>query len=242
MTKIPAATREGGGPTRGDRIRLAYERLRELIVWGQLAPGSRIIESDVAERLRISRTPVRSALHRLQQEGYINASGGGRQLRLSVAPLTQHDARELFSIVGEVEGLAARKAAELPMSERRELIRTMAQFNNDLLEATLGPRPDRHRVFDLDTAFHRAYVDAAAGPRLVALHDSIKPQAERYIRLYISALADEIGQSVEEHAVIIATIQAGDAEAANHSVRTNWRNAAERLDTVIAAVGERGSW
>ena len=82
---------------RGDRIARAYQQLRELIVWGRLAPGSRVIESDIAERLGVSRTPVRSALHRLQQEGYIVGVGRGSEQRLTVAPLTQDDARDLFS-------------------------------------------------------------------------------------------------------------------------------------------------
>jgi DNA-binding GntR family transcriptional regulator len=65
-------------PLREDRIVQAYEKLRDLIVWGRLAPGTRIIESDVAGRLGISRTPVRSALQRLQQEGYILALDSGK--------------------------------------------------------------------------------------------------------------------------------------------------------------------
>ncbi|MFB6240160.1 MAG: GntR family transcriptional regulator, partial [Gemmatimonadota bacterium] len=56
-----------------DRSGETYTRLRELIVRGQLAPGSRIIETDVAERLGVSRTPVRSALQRLEQEGFIES-------------------------------------------------------------------------------------------------------------------------------------------------------------------------
>src|SRR5205085_315994 len=80
-------------------------------VWGRLAPGSRVIESDIAERLGVSRTPVRSALHRLQQEGYIVGVGRGSEQRLTVAPLTQDDARDLFAIIGAIEGLAAQHAA-----------------------------------------------------------------------------------------------------------------------------------
>ena len=75
-----------------------------------------------------------------------------------------------------------------------------------------------------------------------ALHAATKPQAERYIRLYISALVDEITTSVEEHNVIIRRIADGDAVGAQQAVDTNWRNAAVRLAKVIASLGERGSW
>ncbi len=227
---------------RGDRVNRAYEKLRELIVWGKLAPGTRIVEIEIADRLRISRTPVRSALHRLQQEGYILASDGGKQSRLSVAPLTREDARELFGIVGLVEGLAARWAAEWEPALRERLAGELRQLNADLLRAARDARPDHQLIFDLDTTFHRRYVEAGAGPRLLSLHDAVKPQAERYVRLYVSALVDEIGTSVEEHAEIIGAIAAGEPELSQRMVEKNWRNAAERFAQVIDSLGERGSW
>ena len=233
---------DGATSGRGESVVRTYEQLRELIVRGRLAPGSRIVESEIAGRLGVSRTPVRSALHRLQQEGYIASGDGAKEQRLVIAPLTQDDARELFHIVGQLEGLAARRAAELPLPERTALVRNLEQLNEELAETARVSRPDQLRIFELDTAFHRAYVTAGAGSRLLALHDAIKPQSDRYIRLYISSLVDEIVTSVKEHAVIIRRIKDGAALAAQSAVDTNWRNAALRLEKVIAALGERGSW
>ena len=110
-----------------------------------------------------------------------------------------------------------------------------------LAEARLS-KPSRERLFQLDNTFHRAYVRAGAGPRLLVLNESIKPQAERYIRLYIDALIDQIAVSVAEHESIVSAIASGDADRAQATVRTNWRNAAERLSGVIARAGELGSW
>ena len=233
---------DDAGPGRGESIARAYDQLRELIVWGRLSPGSRIVESEIADRLGVSRTPTRSALHRLQQEGYVTALDRAKERRLIVAPLTQQDARELFHIVGQLEALAAREAATLPGSERGAVVAKLLQFNADLAEAARETRPDPLKIFDLDTGFHRTYVEGGAGPRLLALHEAIKPQAERYIRLYISSLVDEITTSVAEHDVIIRHIEAGDAPSAEQAVETNWRNAAVRLSKVIGTLGERGSW
>jgi DNA-binding GntR family transcriptional regulator len=227
---------------RGDRVNTAYDRLRELIVTGRLAPGSRIIEVDVADRMGVSRTPARAALHRLQQEGYIISSGRGKQQRLSVAALTKEDARELFEIVGEIEGLGARRSALLQNSARTQVVRELSTINRRLSKAAAPARPNHKDIFDLDQEFHRCYVEAGAGPRLLALHSSIKPQSERYVRLYISALVDEIGTSVREHDEIIRAIRTGDADLAQSAVETNWRNAAERLSRVIESMGERGAW
>ena len=228
--------------SRGESVARAYDQVRELIVWGRLSPGSRIVESEIADRLGISRTPTRSALHRLQQEGYVTALTRGKERRLIVAPLTQDDARELFHIVGQLEGLAARSAAELPPTRRAEVAARLRELNRELAEVAGKPRPDPLRIFDIDTAFHRTYVEYGAGPRLLALHDATKPQAERYIRLYISSLVDEIATSVEEHEKIIEPISRGDPVAARQAVDTNWSNAALRLSKVIGALGERGSW
>jgi DNA-binding GntR family transcriptional regulator len=236
------ASRREGKERRGDRVVQAYTRLRELIVWGRLAPGTRIIETDVASRLGVSRTPVRGALQRLQQEGYIVAAGSGAQSRLAVAPLTKEDARELFGIVAQVEGLAARWAAARPAAVREALVAELAEVNDELREASLEARPDHQRIFDLDQRFHRTYVDHGGGPRLTALHAAIKPQSERYIRLYVSALVDEIDKSVAEHRHVMDAIARGDEEEAEASVRENWRNAVDRLCRVIDSLGERGAW
>ncbi len=226
----------------GNRASKAYEKLREVIVRGQLSPGTRIVETDIAERLGISRTPLRSALQRLQQEGYIHAASRGRQSRAVVAPLTREDAYELFEIVAAVEGMAARRAARMDRESREPLARELEGLNQALLEASQKPDADHDRVFDLDAQFHRRYVEVGAGPRILALFNAVKPQAERYLRLYVSALLDQVGSSVEEHGKTVHAIVDGDPERAFHAVSTNWGNAAERLAEVIDAVGERGNW
>ena len=227
---------------RGARPYVVYEALRALIVRGQLAPGSRIVETDVAARLRVSRTPVRGALQRLQQEGYIVDAPSLLQSRPTVAPMTRDDALELFSIVAEIEGLAARCAAALDDARRETLARQLTTINGRLERASSAKTPKHDLLYELDESFHSAYVAAAAGPRLRALHDAVKPQAERYERLYVSLLSRIIATSVNEHRSIIRAIRVGDADAAQRAVQNNWRNAAGRLGKVIATVGERGQW
>ena len=227
---------------RGDRVSLAYRRLRELIVTGRLAPGSRIIETSVATRLGVSRTPVRAALQRLQQEGYVIVTSPGQQSRMAVAPLTQEDAIELFRMVSAVEGLAAHGAAARTAEARAAVATELRALNAQLLDASHAVDRDVNRVFTLDERFHRRVVEAGAGPRLLALHDSFKPQSERYGRIYSSALIDEIGTSVREHEEVVLAIEAGDGSAAEAAMRRNWANSSIRLARVIDTLGERGTW
>lgn len=209
---------------------------------GQLAPGSRLVETDVAKRLGVSRTPVRSALQRLQQEGFIVDTPSLQQSRPTVAPLTREDARELFHIVAEIEGLAARWAAGQDVDDREQLADNLAAINDQFRKAAEARHPNHNRLWELDERFHSCYVEAGAGPRLLGLHKAVKPQAERYERLYVSLLAREITTSVSEHSAIVRAIRSGNEDAAQLAVQSNWRNAAERLGTVIDSVGERGRW
>lgn len=224
-----------------DNVSQAYRSLRGAIVWGQLSPGSRLSERTIAERLGLSRTPVRSALHRLEQEGFVASLGRGREKRLVAAPLTLADGQEVYFIVGHLEGLAARIAAALPTPRRRKLVTRLRELNRKLA-AESRKRGNPARAFDLDLEFHRTYVDDVVGPRLLTLHRAIKPQSERYSRLYISVLLDELSNSIKEHEVIARRIAEGDPDAAQRAVERNWNNAATRLARIIAQHGERGSW
>lgn len=224
-----------------DHVTRAYGELRHTIVWGLLPPGSRISERIVAERLGLSRTPVRSALHRLEQEGFVASVGQGRERRLIVAPLTMHDGQEVYALVGHLEGLAARLAAALPAPRRRALVQRLKEVNDRLAEQA-RVHADAGDFFDLDIEFHRTYVEGVVGPRLLALHRAIKPQSERYSRLYVSVFINQVGTSVREHDLITRSIARGDRDGAQRAAETNWHNAAERLAKVIAQHGERGNW
>jgi len=220
-----------------------FNQVREMIVHGRLAPGSRIVEAELTERLGVSRTPVRAALQLLQSEGYVVATAAGsRKARLAIAPLTKEDARELYAIIGHVEGLAARSTARLEPTRRAAVVARLRDLNRELRGLYERGRGDPNRIFELDQDFHQTVVQASAGPRLLALQSSIKPQAERYWRLYASAILDQLGVSVGEHTTIIQEIESGDSEAADRAVQLNWENGAERLARVIDTMGERGSW
>jgi DNA-binding GntR family transcriptional regulator len=226
----------------GSRPDQVYARLRELIVGGLLAPGSRIVETEIATRLGVSRTPVREALQRLLQEGYVIDTLGAQQSRLTVAPLTRDDVHELLTVVGALEGIAAQRAASQRLDGRQALAKALREANADFHRVGRTAPIDHESLYDADERFHRRIVEAGAGPRLLALYDAVKPQAERYIRMYISMLTGDIRSSVAEHDIIIAAITEGRRDDAEVAVETNWRHAADRLSRVIEVAGERGSW
>ena len=230
--------RAAGATERGNRL---YDSLRNLIVRGQLAPGARIVETEVAERFGVSRTPVRAAFQRLQREGYVTASAT-HQARMTVAPLTREDVGELLEIVGELEGLAARGAARRNDADRERLAKDLANLNAEFRRAAAAKGAQAGKLYELDEKFHRRYVEAGSGPRLLSLHQAVKPQAERYIRMYIALLLDTVATAGSEHDAIVDAIRSGNPTAAERAVQTNWRHASDRLLRAIDVMGEQGNW
>src|SRR6185369_11991351 len=107
----------------------AQLRLRELIVGGELRPGQRIAELSLVERIGVSRTPIRMALVRLQEEGLLEALPGGGFV---VKDFSEDDIHDAIELRGTIEGLAARLAAERGVSpvlvaEARECLERIDQ-------------------------------------------------------------------------------------------------------------------
>lgn len=213
-----------------------------MIVHGRLSPGMWIVEADLAQRLGMSRTPVRGALHWLQREGYVIEHKTVSKSRMIVAPLTREDATELYSIVGHIEGLAGLETVKLPKATRLEIVRKLRKLNTGLREIARKRSVQSANIFELDSSFHNTIVEAGAGPRLLALYRAIKPQTERYWRLYASSIINDLYTSVAEHEEIIDAILQGDPSRAERALQLNWRNGAERLGSVIDLFGERGTW
>jgi biotin operon repressor len=94
----------------------AYEQLRARIVSLKIAPGTPLVEMEICARLHVSRTPVRAAIERLHQEGLVTMTGKRAAGRAVVAPLTADDMRELFLMVGALDGVAARLAAGINLA------------------------------------------------------------------------------------------------------------------------------
>ena len=240
-SKAVAGGKKREKPEHGTSLLTAFQEIRELIVQGKMSPGTWLLEVDLAERLNMSRTPVRGAIHWLQREGYVLEQRGTSKSRMIVAPLTKEDANELYIIIGSLEGIAGRGAAALPRDERKALVAELETLNKQLLDIARG-EGNAGQIFELDRNFHRRIMDAGGGTRLTALHRAIEPQAERYWRLYASSIIKNLTTSVDEHADIIDGLRRGDSDAVERGLKNNWQKGVERLGHVIDMFGERGSW
>src|SRR5580698_4874392 len=139
----------------GTSLLTAFREIRELIVHGRLSPGTWILEAELAERLNMSRTPVRGAIHWLQREGYILEHRNVKKSRMIVAPLTKEDANELYLIIGRIEGIAGRGAAQMDEPKRLALAKELTAINESLRNIAEGRSGHAGDIFDLDRNFHR---------------------------------------------------------------------------------------
>jgi DNA-binding GntR family transcriptional regulator len=240
--KSTSAKSSKSKPEHGTSLITAFREIRELIVHGRLSPGTWILEADLADRLNISRTPVRGAIHWLQREGYVIEHRNVRKSRMIVAPLTKEDANELYMIIGSIEGIAGRGVAQLPETQRKQISSQLRTLNDQLASIASGRSGHPGEIFEIDREFHRLIIKYGAGPRLTTLHGAVEPQTERYWRLYASSIINDLHLSVEEHKAIIRAVQAADPDAVETALRQNWLKGAERLGHVIDIFGERGSW
>jgi DNA-binding GntR family transcriptional regulator len=200
------------------------------------------VEADIAERLGVSRTPVREAIHRLYQEGFLAAMPTTRRTELRVAPLTRVDLLDLYRLMGALEGTAAQGVGALDAAGRRALVRDLKTLEDAFEAAAQARRLDYDRVFEAHNAFHDRVVSAGATPRLRGLLDVVRPQVERYEWVYAPLVGPDYSATFSEHAAIIRAVRDEDGPAVRAAVVANWEQGAERLAAVIEFVGERGDW
>jgi DNA-binding GntR family transcriptional regulator len=184
--------------------------LRDRILRGEFLPGSRVHESTLATQLQVSRTPVREALFRLEQEGFVQADMDRGFL---VKPLTAREVREVYPILWTLEGLALRNAGLTTMDHLAEL----QQINAALL--SVQDQPEQRLT--LDTRWHRVLLDTCPNQRLLQMIDSLKQVAYRYEWAYMRDTA-LVETSVQQHEVVMVALKEHNLERAVEQLEVHW--------------------
>ena len=194
----------------------AYVSLRGAIRNGQLTPGQRVRETEIAEWLGISRTPVREALMRLEAAGLVqSASHSG----FVVNSLDNAEVRELYAMREVLEGMAARLAAQHASDAEILTLRK-------LLEQHAAARDDAERLAGINLRIHQTIYEAAHNRFLLralnALSDSLALLGETTYR------AEGRGDSaLREHGKVVDAIEARDADTAESAARKHIRESRE---------------
>lgn len=203
--------------------------LREAIVLGEIAPGARLQEVEIAERYHTSRTPVREAFRQLESEGFVRIRARRGAV---VTSMTAKDVREFYDIKSVLEGYAARCAAAR-LTDRE--IDRMEKLNEELDQCYA--QGNVARVVQVHNEFHEAFVRACGNDRLVQLITGLVQQFQRF-RIALSH-TEAVRDSVELHREIIAAFRARDTQRVEELVARNSLEGSEFLiQGLLAPSGE----
>lgn len=188
----------------------AYEALKDAIIQLDLKPGDPIVEDDLAEQIGISKTPVRQALARLEQEGLV--------IRIPykatyVADLDPADAADILELRAVLEGLAARSVVEtVDEATLVEAEKILDAHDEAVAKGNL------EQAGQLGEKFHRLVTGASTNRRAAAMLETLNVQMER-LRTLSGHHHDRAEKSAKEHRAILAALRARDAEAVDLAFR-----------------------
>ena len=187
------------------------EVLRDAIRRGILEPGERLMEVQLAEELGISRTPVREAIRKLEQEGYVIMMP---RRGTYVSSVSVHDVKEIFEI---------RTALERIEPEELEKLRALLTEIEGHIK-----RNDIDKIVATDIAFHGLLYQVSRNERLVTIISNLKEQLARFRTLSMS-YPGRLQETLEEHRAMVEAIAAGDVDAARDAAERHMEQAEETL-------------
>ncbi|UYV15372.1 GntR family transcriptional regulator [Porphyrobacter sp. ULC335] len=207
----------------------AYAKIRAHLLSGAVKPNEQLTEDQLAQITGVSRTPVRDAVRRLEDELLLVRSD---TKRLFVADWSRDDIEEMFTLRQMLECHAAERAAK---RLSRGQIAELERLNRELKAAIEQSAPDVGRFLDANRAFHEVIIDAAHSPRLGQLLGKLveAPVVLRTARTYS---AQDLRQSARDHDELVAAFAARDPDWARAVMGSHLRRA---FHTFANAVGPK---
>lgn len=189
--------------------------VKAAIVSGELAPGTKTTETQIATILGVSRTPVREALRQLNAQGFVTLI---KNSGVIIADFTLEDTLSILQVRGVLEGLAARLAATIATSEQIAHLRSVHSLVLNLEQANSEHSGEEFML--ADRSFHDYIIEISGNMHISVITDSIKGRLLRLHTLLIDLSEGKILDQVkEEHSEIIDAIASRQAEKAEHLCR-----------------------
>ncbi len=200
-----------------------YNTLLDWIMEGILRPGEKVLDKDLAERLGVSRTPVREAIRRLEDKGLIE-SAANKWTR--IARVSIEEPKKFYPIIWTLEELAIEQGIA---SLDQEDFDQMEALNKKI--ATAVDKDDAIAASLADTEFHKVYIEKSGNQHLIDILQDLKIKFRRVEVTYFGGSACA-RVSIEEHAAILDALKKRDLEGARTIVRKNWVNSLARLQDI----------
>lgn len=201
---------------------IVFETLRTAILDGKLKPGERVMEVQLAEKLGVSRTPVREAIRKLELEGLlvmIPRKGA------YVADVSIQDVLNVLEVRASLEGLAASLAADRISEEDINLLRQNADEFEEMNRLN-----DRDGMVQKDTEFHSVLLNASGNNKLLSIVEGLSDYVQRFRVIYFTEYSDA-KNIMEEHRAILEAISERDGEKANQVAQDHIENIGNYLSS-----------
>ena len=194
---------------------VVFNTLRQAILTGELKPGERLMEIHLANRLGVSRTPIREAIRKLELEGLVTMIP---RRGAEVAQITEKSMKDVLEVRRTLDALSAELACERISKEEEEALK-QACLN---FEAAVKTK-DTKAIAKADVAIHDIIAAATGNQRLIQLINNLAEQMYRYRFEYIKD-ASQHERIIEEHRIIYESIVKKDKEAAAEMAKTHIDN------------------
>jgi DNA-binding GntR family transcriptional regulator len=213
--------------------RNVYEAVREAILLGDLAPGERVVEAELARQMRISRGPIREALRQLEQEGlvdYVPRRG------VVVAALTRARVLDTYAVRAEMEGLAARCATERAGPTE---IAALESLLDDM--RTHAGKDNAAGLLQADVQFHELICTMADNPVLLKAWRGLGPLSWTLFSGAKQEGSYELTELAERHLPIVEAIKSGEPEVAAATARQHTLDIARIVADAVDARDDAAS-
>lgn len=207
-------------------VDIAFEQLRDAIVSGELKPGTRLHQDAIAEELGISRMPLREALRRLDELGFVTIR---HHRGTFVTEPSIDEIRDTYAVRTLLESASAAEAARNIGNERLERLREILSDAREALEAEDGPS-----LAEQNALFHLTAHEASENEVLMRMINDLTMHCQRY-RLQHARLTDRAAEALYEHEQILEAWSEHDPREASHWIEVNLRNSAAALIKSVQA-------
>lgn len=201
----------------------AYNQLRMWIITGKLQPGTKLRDQDLSDTLGISRTPIREALLRLENDGLVVTKANRWTL---VSPLDLKEADDIYSIVWTLESLALEQAFPNITSKDIKDLEKLNENLNDMLKSG-----EQIEIIQADNEFHSKILQLSNNKELPKLLSTLKLRIQRIEMHYFREVNKNA--SYVEHSDLIDLIKNKELALAKQSIRANWKNSLDRVGQFI---------
>ena len=209
---------------------IVFETLRKAILDGDLKPGERVMEVQLAEKLGVSRTPVREAIRKLELEGLLEMIP---RKGAYVADISIKDVLNVLEVRASLEGLAASLAAQRITEEEIKSLRKSAEEFEQM-----NKNNDRDGMVQKDTEFHSVLLNAARNNKLLSIVESLSDYVQRFRVVYFTEYSDA-KNIMDDHRAILDAINERDVEKANRVAQEHIENIGNYLSAQNSQKSEK---